>query len=66
MGFYVGLDLGQAADYTALAVVQSVVEEKPEGGTQRVLHLRHLERYYPQTSMTRAAFASSGGSRSSS
>jgi hypothetical protein len=43
--FYVGLDLGQAADYTALAVVQSVIEQKPEGGTEKFLHLRHLERY---------------------
>ena len=45
MPFYVGLDLGQAADYNALAVVQSGVQEKPEGGTERFLHLRHLERY---------------------
>jgi hypothetical protein len=53
MPFYVGLDLGQAADYTAVAVVQSVVQVKPEGGMERLLHLRHLERYelgtpYPQ------------------
>jgi hypothetical protein len=53
MPFYVGLDLGQAADYTAVAVVQSGMQEKPEGGTERFLHLRHLERYelgtpYPQ------------------
>ncbi len=45
MPFYVGLDLGQAADYTALAVVQSGVQENPEGGTEKFLHLRHLERY---------------------
>jgi hypothetical protein len=45
MPFYVGLDLGQAADYTALAVVQSVVEKSPAGGTEKFLHLRHLERY---------------------
>jgi hypothetical protein len=32
MPFYVGLDLGQAADYTALAVVQSVNEQNPETG----------------------------------
>jgi hypothetical protein len=46
MPFYVGLDLGQAADFTALAVVQSVKEHNPE--TRRIhknLHLRHLERY---------------------
>jgi hypothetical protein len=39
MSFYVGLDLGQSADYTALAVIEagsSGVEE---------LRLRHLERY---------------------
>jgi hypothetical protein len=45
MPFNVGLDLGQAADYTAVAVVQSGMQEKPEGGTERFLHLRHLERY---------------------
>ena len=54
MPFYVGLDLGQAADYTALAVVQSVAEKNPDSGRiQKYLHLRHLERYelgtsYPQ------------------
>jgi hypothetical protein len=36
MSFYVGLDLGQSADYTALAVVEDTSTE---------LHLRHLERY---------------------
>lgn len=51
MPFYVGLDLGQAADYTALAVVQSVKEPNPEtGGIQKYLHLRHLERYELGTS----------------
>jgi hypothetical protein len=45
MPFYVGLDLGQSADYTALAVVQ-VGKEVGEGGqTKTFLHLRHLERY---------------------
>jgi hypothetical protein len=53
MPFYVGLDLGQAADYTALAVVQSVAEVNQAGGVDKNLHLRHLERYelgtpYPQ------------------
>jgi hypothetical protein len=51
MPFYVGLDLGQAADYTALAVVQSVKEPNPEtGGVHKNLHLRHLERYELGTS----------------
>jgi hypothetical protein len=45
MPFCVGLDLGQSNDYTALAVVQDVTQEKPGGGTEKVLHLRHLERY---------------------
>jgi len=42
MSFYVGLDLGQSNDYTALAVI-----EKVEGDHERDpdLHLRHLERY---------------------
>jgi hypothetical protein len=35
MPFYVGLDLGQAADFTALAVVQSVKEPNPETGEYR-------------------------------
>jgi hypothetical protein len=46
MPFYVGLDLGQAADYTALAVVQSVIEKNLAGASaEKSLHLRHLERY---------------------
>jgi hypothetical protein len=48
MGFYVGLDLGQSNDYTALAVLEKVGHDK-----ELDLHLRHLERYplrmpYPQ------------------
>ena len=46
MPFYVGLDLGQSADYTALAVIQDGVKKKPD--TERLekfLHLRHLERF---------------------
>jgi hypothetical protein len=38
MRFYMGLDLGQSADYTALAVIEA------EDPTQE-LRLRHLERY---------------------
>ncbi len=45
MGFYVGLDLGQAADYTALAVVEDATKENPAGREEKCLHLRHLERY---------------------
>ena len=40
MTFYVGLDLGQSNDYTALAVIEKVgIGKDPD------LHLRHLERY---------------------
>src|SRR5262249_42130611 len=39
--YYVGLDLGQAADFTALAVL-----ERPEGsGEGSAYSLRHLRRY---------------------
>jgi hypothetical protein len=42
MSFYIGLDLGQSNDYTALAVVEKVTTS---GGGDPDLHLRHLERY---------------------
>jgi hypothetical protein len=58
MGYYVGLDLGQSADYTALAIVQVVkevdFEEKP-GKIKSYLHLRHLERYPLRTPYTTIA-----------
>jgi hypothetical protein len=38
MSYYVGVDLGQSNDYTAIAVIEAVVEEEE-------FHLRHLERY---------------------
>jgi hypothetical protein len=43
MSFYVGLDLGQSNDYTALAVVERT--KTSETGDVPDLHLRHLERY---------------------
>jgi hypothetical protein len=50
MPFYVGLDLGQAADYTALAVVQGGVEKNSATGEmEKYLRLRHLERYELRT-----------------
>ena len=52
MGFYVGLDLGQSADFTALAVVQDVGEVGEDGKLKRRLHLRHLERYPLRTPYT--------------
>jgi hypothetical protein len=51
--YYVGLDLGQSADYTALAVVQKIPtydEQTGKHGTE--LHLRHLERYPLKTPYT--------------
>jgi hypothetical protein len=45
MAYFVGLDLGKSADYTALAVVQTVKEPNQEGELEKYLHLRHLERY---------------------
>jgi hypothetical protein len=49
MPFYIGLDLGQSADYTALAVVHHVFEQNPDGKPEKRLHLRHLERYELRT-----------------
>ena len=40
--FYVGLDLGQSRDYTALCVAEKV---PPEGSDDYELHVRHLERF---------------------
>jgi len=46
MSFYVGLDLGQSNDYTALAVVEKTkAGETGDASFATDLHLRHLERY---------------------
>jgi len=51
--FHIGLDLGQSADYTALAVIQRVPTYNPETGKHSVaLHLRHLERFALKTPYT--------------
>jgi hypothetical protein len=50
MPFYVGLDLGTLADFTALAVVEANPSEEE-------LHLRHLERYPLHTRYTTVADA---------
>ena len=55
MGYFVGLDLGQSADYTALAVLQTVKERTGGGNFGTVLHLRHLQRYPLRTSYTTIA-----------
>ena len=47
--FYVGVDLGQASDYTAIAVAERVedlgAEETVKEGDEYQLHIRHLERF---------------------
>jgi hypothetical protein len=56
--FYVGVDLGQASDYTAIAVAERVedlgAKETVKGGDEYQLHIRHLERFrdvrYPEVS----------------
>jgi phage FluMu gp28-like protein len=40
--FYVGLDLGQKSDFTAIVVTEKV---PPEGSDDYELHVRHLERF---------------------
>jgi hypothetical protein len=56
MAYYVGLDLGQSAEYTALAVVQTLKEKGAmEDKWKTFLHLRHLERYPLRTPYTDVA-----------
>ena len=56
MAYYVGLDLGQSADYSALAVVQTVPTYGAATGKHSTeLHLRHLERYPLKTPYTQIA-----------
>jgi len=51
--FHIGLDLGQSADYTALAVIQRVPTYDQQTGKHGVeLHLRHLERFALRTPYT--------------
>src|SRR5215208_6646506 len=51
--YFVGLDLGQSADYTALAVVQKVpTYDQQTGKHSSELHLKHLERFALKTPYT--------------
>jgi hypothetical protein len=51
--YYAGLDLGQSADHTALAVVQKVPTHDPQTGKHSTeLHLRYLERFPLKTPYT--------------
>lgn len=43
MTFYVGLDLGQANDYTAICIAEDVSESRSAGDLK--LNVRHLERF---------------------
>jgi hypothetical protein len=54
--YYVGLDLGQSQDYTALAVIQKVpTYDQQTGKHGSELHLKHLERYPLKTPYTHIA-----------
>jgi hypothetical protein len=56
VAYFVGLDLGQSQDYTALAVVQTVpvwIAEKRVH--ENHIHLRHLERFPLKTPYTEVA-----------
>jgi hypothetical protein len=54
---FVGLDLGQSAEHTALAVVEDVPQQTPCGSTQHHLYVRRLERYPLRTSYPDIALA---------
>lgn len=45
--FYIGLDLGQAQDYTALTVIEQIETEKTDAQGRALdgYHLRHVERF---------------------
>ena len=54
--YYVGLDLGQSNDYTALAVIQKVpTYDQQTGNHDTELHLRHLKRFPLKTPYTTIA-----------
>lgn len=56
--FVMGLDLGQAQDFTALSVVE---RHEPEGTRREpVFHVRHLERFALRTSYTDIAVRVAG------
>lgn len=60
--FYAGLDLGQARDFSALAIIESMA---PTETRHTELHLRHLERYplgtpYPDVVQRVASLLSDG------
>lgn len=46
--YYVGLDLGQAQDFTAVAIAERL--DPPAGSRHAIYHLRHLERFPLRTS----------------
>lgn len=44
-GYIVGADIGQASDYTAIAVCEEVAFLSPTGRGEKGLHVRHLDRF---------------------
>ncbi len=53
MSYFIGLDLGQSQDFTAVAIVQDTNEiNEDTGEIEKRLYLRHLERYPLKTSYT--------------
>jgi hypothetical protein len=65
MPYYLGLDLGQSSDFTALAIVQDTSERNEESGeVEKRLRLRHLERYPLRTPYTEIADGVAGLMRS--
>jgi hypothetical protein len=54
MTFTVGLDLGQAQDYTAVSIVETIEAPREEDGRrgERTFHVRHLERFALRTTYT--------------
>jgi hypothetical protein len=56
MAYFIGLDLGQSADYAALAIVHAVDEYNADKRQlEKYLHLRHLERFPLKTPYTEVA-----------
>jgi hypothetical protein len=51
MTFTMGLDLGQAQDYTAVSIVETIEAPRTDDGRrgERTFHVRHLERFALRT-----------------
>jgi hypothetical protein len=49
ISYFIGLDLGQAAEYSAVAVLERSVQRDPSGGWAWHYDVRHLERFALET-----------------